>query len=582
MSKRTRVVVGGRRWLAPDLPAAVVRVAVAGLIAAGGSIGGPGVVAGAAQPPAADGGFTADQAAAGWSVYARQCGECHGAGLNGAEAPALRGVDFLNGWAGETTDELFAYVRDEMPPGLGGSLGEQVYLNLVAYILDMNGARPGDAPLTADAAVAIGDAADVAEARRAARAGERPRRRPTRFVNREVPHDLTPVTEALLADPSPGDWLSWRRTRDGHGYSPLDRVTRDNVDELRLAWVLAIREGNHQTAPLVHDGVMFLASPGDVVQALDAVAGDVIWQYRSPLPEDAPQRAPTRTLALYGDKVFLATADAAIVALDARTGEVVWRTVKDDYTQGFRQNAGPVIADGVVVTGTNGCQRYKAQTCFITGHDPDTGEELWRTSTIALPGDPNDASWGDTPPYLRAGGDQWIPGSYDPDLGLYYIGTAQAKPWVAASRGMNDAAGRALHQLDAGPEPADRAGRRGTSSTRRARPSTSTSCTSGCWSTPTAKSGGSSRSGRTASSGSSTGGPARSSTCARRSTRTSSSRSTGRPGGSRTDRTSVTPGHRRPRPGLSQSARRAQLAGVGVPPRAPGRWSFRCTRRACT
>ena len=431
MSTRADLQAGGARWRAAAL------VAAAGLIAAAGSTGGPGVGVAAAQPPAAEGGFTADQAAAGWAVYARQCGECHGVGLDGAEAPPLRGVDFLNGWAGQTTDELFAYVRDEMPPGLGRSLGDQVYLNLVAYILDMNGARPGDAPLAADAAVMIGDAADVAEARRAAREGDRPRRRPTRFVNREVPHDLTPVTDALLADPPPGDWLSWRRTRNGHGYSPLDEVTRDNVDELRLAWVLAIREGNHQTTPLVHDGVMFLASPGDVVQAIDAVTGDVIWQYRSPLPEDAPQRAPTRTLALYGDKVFLATADAALVALDARTGEVAWRTVKDDYTQGFRQNAGPVIADGVVVTGTNGCQRYKAQTCFITGHDPDTGEELWRTSTIALPGDPNDASWGDTPPYLRAGGDSWIPGSYDPGLGLFYIGTAQAKPWVAASRGMN-------------------------------------------------------------------------------------------------------------------------------------------------
>ena len=207
----------------------------------------------------------------------------------------------------------------------------------------------------------IGDAADVAEARRAAREGERPRRQPARFVNRQVPHDLTPVTDALLADPPPGDWLSWRRTRNSHGYSPLDQVTRDNVDQLQLAWVLAIREGRHQTTPLVHEGVMFLANPGSVVQAIDATTGDVIWQYRSPLPEDAPQRAPTRTLALYGDKVFLATADAALVALDARTGEEAWRTMKADYAQGFRQNAGPVIADGVVVTGTNGCQRYKEQ-----------------------------------------------------------------------------------------------------------------------------------------------------------------------------------------------------------------------------
>ena len=168
-----------------------------------GSAGGPGAVVATAQPQAADGGFTADQSAAGWAAYGRQCGECHGQGLFGAEAPALRGVDFLNGWAGQTTDELFTYLRDEMPPGLGGSLTDGVYLGLVAYILDMNGARPGDAPLTADAAVTIGDAADIAEAERAAREGDRPRRRSTRFVNREVPHDLAPVTDALLADPPP-------------------------------------------------------------------------------------------------------------------------------------------------------------------------------------------------------------------------------------------------------------------------------------------------------------------------------------------------------------------------------------------
>ena len=429
MLKRSCVGFCETHWWRPKFAAAVVVLAAAGQGLA------PGIVAEAAQP-VADGGFTVEQVAAGWAVYTRQCGECHGARLDGMEAPSLRGVDFLNGWAGRTTDELFAYVRGDMPPGLGGSLSDQVYLNLVAYILDANGARPGDASLTADAAVMIGDAADVAEARRAAREGEMPRRRPSRFVNREVEQRLTPVTDALLQDPPPGDWLSWRRTRNSHGYSPLDQVTRDNVDDLQLAWVLAIREGNNQTTPLVHDGVMFLANPGNVVQAIDALTGDVIWEYRSPLPEDAPQRGATRTLALYGDTVYLATHDAALVALDAATGNEVWRTVKADYRQGFNQRGGPVIANGVVVSGINGCQLYKEQTCFITGHDPNTGEELWRTSTIALPGDPNNASWGDTPPYLRAGGDMWIPGSYDADLDLFYIGTAQAKPWVAASRGM--------------------------------------------------------------------------------------------------------------------------------------------------
>ena len=227
-------------------------------------------------------------------------------------------------------------------------------------------------------------AEDHAEARRAARSGERVRRRSSRFINQEVSHELAPVPDAMLADPPPEDWLSWRRTRNSHGYSPLDQVTRNNVADLTLAWSIAIRPGNHQTTPLVHDGVMFLANPGNVVQAIDAETGDVIWVYRAPLPEDARAGA-TRTLAFYGDKLFLATADAAVVALDARTGTEVWRTVKTDYTQGFRQNAGRVIANGVVVTGTNGCDRYTDQSCFITGHDPDTGEEPVSYTHLTLP-----------------------------------------------------------------------------------------------------------------------------------------------------------------------------------------------------
>ena len=429
--RETPRALRGRR-----LAAAVVRWAVAVLIVAGGLTAGPGVAGAAAQAPGADGAFTIDQAADGWSVYGVQCGQCHGVNLEGmVHAPPLSGVGFLNSWLGQTTDDMFAYLRDEMPPGQAGVISDQAYIDLVAYLLEANGAVPGDRTLTVDAGVPIGDAADMEEARRAAGAGERPRRRSSRFVNQVVPHELSPVTDEMLADPPPGDWLNWRRTRNSHGYSTLDQVTRDNVADLKLEWSISVRPGNHQTTPLVHDGVMFLAHPGNVVQALDAATGDVIWVYRHRLPDDARAGA-TRTLALYEDKLFLATADANLVAINARTGEEVWKTVKTDYTQGFRQNAGPVIANGVVITGTNGCDRYTEQSCFITGHDPDTGEELWRTSTIALPGDPNDASWGDTPPYLRAGGDAWIPGSFDPELGLFFIGTAQAKPWVASSRGM--------------------------------------------------------------------------------------------------------------------------------------------------
>jgi alcohol dehydrogenase (cytochrome c) len=137
---------------------------------------------------------------------------------------------------------------------------------------------------------------------------------------------------------------------------------------------------------------MFLANPGNVVQAIDAATGDLIWEYRYGYPPDALKgTGATRGLALYGDKVYLTAYDASIIAIDMRTGEQVWQTTKADYTQGFTHTSAPVIANGVVVSGINGCERFTDAGCFITGHDPDTGTELWRTSTIAQPRDVDDA-----------------------------------------------------------------------------------------------------------------------------------------------------------------------------------------------
>lgn len=259
---------------------------------------------------------------------------------------------------------------------------------------------------------------------------------PLPVPSREVPN-FTPVTEQMLHHPPPGEWLTWRRTLDGHGYSPLNQITRANVQRLGLAWVWATADGRAQVTPLVHDGVMYLPSAGNTVQALDARTGDLIWEYRRNLAPGVPRgTGRNRTIALYKDKIFVATGDVAVIALDARTGKLVWETQKADPKKGYDQTAGPIIAGGVVITGLGGCSRFNKEGCFITGHDPDTGRELWRTSTIALPGDPNNASWGNIPPGLRGGTDTWIPGSYDPELKLFYIGTAQAKPWVAASRGL--------------------------------------------------------------------------------------------------------------------------------------------------
>ena len=388
--------------------------------------------------------FTESQAVNGKQAYDQHCSSCHLITLRGsAHGSELVGASFMDKWGPRTTSDLYRYSSANMPPGTSGSLSEADHLDIIAHILKANGLVSGTDKLRADSNIVIGSGqvADDAQAtwQSWSEAGsiEAEAKSRSGFVNKVV-QNFRPVTDTMLQDPPPADWLSWRRTLDGHGYSPLDQISRGNVDRLKLAWVVAMHEGSNQVTPLIHDGVMYLTHPGNVIQALDAGSGELIWEYSYSFPvESKTLGGPTRNIALYGDKLFMATYDAALVAVDARTGQQLWRTVKADYREGYTHTSGPIVGGGVVLSGINGCERYKKDGCFITGHDPETGIELWRTSSIANPGDPNDDSWGDLPPELRAGSDTWIAGSYDPQLELFYIGTSQAKPWVAASRGMS-------------------------------------------------------------------------------------------------------------------------------------------------
>jgi alcohol dehydrogenase (cytochrome c) len=203
-----------------------------------------------------------------------------------------------------------------------------------------------------------------------------------------------------------------------------------------LVWSWPLPPGLSQPTPLIHDGMMFIPNPLGVVQAVDAATGDRIWEYRKRF-EGTPEetfRSRTRSLAIYGDTIFVTTSDAHIVALRAETGEVVWDHTVADSRRGYRYTSGAIVVRGMLVAGMTGCERYKEGGCFISAHDPATGAELWRTSTIAGPGEAGGDSWGDLPSMFRAGGDAWIPGSFDADLNRIYWGTAQPKPWARVSR----------------------------------------------------------------------------------------------------------------------------------------------------
>jgi len=370
--------------------------------------------------------ITAEQTEAGRAEYQQHCAMCHGADMRLLPTAPLVGPEFVNRWRGRSTNELLAQLRATMPPEGPGALGEQTYVNVIAYLLAQNGAAAGAEPFAATSTL-IGTLLPSAAPAQAAAPREAPAAEPTGVIVAGTVPDFVPLSDELLRNPPPGDWPMLRRDYDASSFSPLDEITPENAHRLQLAWVWPMRDGGtNQPSPLAYRGTIFLNNTGGIVQALDGRDGRLIWEHRF---ED---NVAMRGMALYEDKLYLQSA-GRLIALDARTGETVWNVAMPD---GRASSSGPLVANGVVIQGMGGCSRYEEQKCFISGYDADTGEQLWRFSTIAVSTDPGGDSWGDLPDLYRAGGETWITGSYDPELNLTYWGTAQAKPWMPASRGM--------------------------------------------------------------------------------------------------------------------------------------------------
>ncbi len=368
--------------------------------------------------------FTADQAAAGQTDYTQFCVACHGADLRMLPNAPLAGQEFTAKWRTRSTNDLLAQLRTTMPPESPGSLGEQGYVGIVAFLQERNGTAASDEPLrpaSGEAIAATGGPAAPGGAGGAAAL------RPTGLLVAGTVANFEPVSDAVLRNPAPGDWPMIRRDYSASSFSPLDDISPSNANSLRLAWIWPMRDGGtNQPAPLVYRGTIYLNNTDGVVQALDARDGSLIWEHR------VDGGIASRGMALYEDKLIFQS-NARLVALDARTGELVWNAA---MTDGHASSSGPIVARGLILEGMGGCSRYEDSKCFISAYDADTGEQRWRFLTIALEGQPGGDSWGDLPNLYRAGGETWITGSYDPELNLTYWGTAQAKPWMPASRGM--------------------------------------------------------------------------------------------------------------------------------------------------
>tara|TARA_B100000470_G_scaffold75693_1_gene58156 strand:- start:2427 stop:4541 length:2115 start_codon:yes stop_codon:yes gene_type:complete len=396
---------------------------VIGLVAAfSGNI--PGFLSHAQQQSQQVASYTLAQAAAGEAAYQQQCVACHGDNLEGFElAPSLSGDFFTRRWGGKAVAELAAELR-RMPPEQVDGLDDRVYSNILAYLLQQNGAEAGDNPLPSEVA-AMNEILIPAQAIRRQRS---PRQRLAYLSNGPIlPNsrldDLRPVSNEMLLNPPADDWLVWRRTHANLGHSPLDQINKGNVSDLRMAWNWALPPGANMMTPLVHDGVLFAYSAGDIVQAIDASSGDLLWSFQRELDSDKPLNSK-KGVAIYQDKIIVPTSDIHLLALEARTGKLVWdHKIDTGDEQDHWMKAAPMVVNGKAIIGLTG-QLAIAGGNFIVAIDLETGAETWRFYTVARPNEPGGNSWNGMPVMERTGGSVWVPGSYDPELNLVYFGPA--------------------------------------------------------------------------------------------------------------------------------------------------------------
>src|SRR5438093_10403643 len=246
----------------------------------------------------------------------------------------------------------------------------------------------------------------------------------------QVP-EFKPVTESVLTNPDPADWLMINRTFYQHRFSPLNQINKNNVGQLRMAWSRGLPAGTQETTPIVYRGIIYMYVPGASVQAIDGTNGDLIWEYQRDYPKSVnPQAARNKNVGIYEDMIYFAAPDGVLIALDAKTGAVRWETKVD---HGGQTAGGMLVADGKVITSRT-CEMAKRENCFIAAHDAKTGKEVWKFYVTAAPGEPGGNTWAELPVEQRAAGPWGLPGSYDPVRKMVYWGVANPNAYTRFKR----------------------------------------------------------------------------------------------------------------------------------------------------
>src|SRR5215468_1956306 len=238
-----------------------------------------------------------------------------------------------------------------------------------------------------------------------------------------------PYRRIAAADTDPSSWLTYSGNYQAQRFSALTQVNRQNVGQLKPAWVYQMRNaGIVETTPIVADGIMYVTEPPSTVTALDVRTGRPLWTYTPSIPNDViiiGSPPVNRGVAVLDDLVYLATVHTHLIALDRRSGAVRWDTVVDDNKHGYYMTLAPMAIDGKIIIGISGAET--GIRGFVDAYDAKTGKRVWRTYTVPAPGEPGAETWGGDS-WKNGGGSTWVTGAFDPALNLIYWGTGNPGP----------------------------------------------------------------------------------------------------------------------------------------------------------
>jgi alcohol dehydrogenase (cytochrome c) len=216
---------------------------------------------------------------------------------------------------------------------------------------------------------------------------------------------------------------------DRKSYSPLKQINRTNIKRLVPIWNTSLMNDQGElSAPTIFNGVMYVIN-GKWTFAIDVETGKQIWRTPVRLEPGTVRAAYNRGAAtIFNGKIFRVTIDNHLVAIDMKTGEQLWNQKYAEQKEGFYSTGGPIVANGVVISGVAGGE--STTRGFLDGWDPETGKKLWRHYTIPAPGEPGSETWPkNSDAWTQGGGPTWRSGSYDPQLDLVYWGTGNAEPY---------------------------------------------------------------------------------------------------------------------------------------------------------